>query len=497
MSNVLNRIVNITCRLVDFLRGFCSRLTATFMSKPDVSWEEGLQSCEIGETLESDKLLTDAYTKYNSGLQLMMSSLKRTSNVGLKKNRRAVIDKYMTHAEALKNKIEGKTVSTSSSAALRRNVRQPTNIRARGRGRGNLRSKPNSVSRNALPARRPSETDRSNSEYQKRIENEILNEELGVAFEDIAGLDYVKQVLFETVILPAQRPDVFTGLRAPPKGVLLFGPPGNGKTMVAKAVASESHCTFFNISASSLTSKWVGESEKLMRALFEEARRRQPSIIFIDEIDSLLTSRGGSKESEGARRLKTEFLVQFDGVSSNADDRILVMGATNIPQELDDAVLRRFSKRIQIPLPEPATRAHLLNKLLSDQKSKLSRSDLDRVVAATQGYSCSDLAQLAKDAAMGPVRDAGKAITKRNFKSSDIRPIVFRHFEESLQAIRPSVPADSLRVINEWDQKFGSRAALGPKKSPVDGQMSELKEMDGVPGRAAKRNKSGIGRIFS
>ncbi|KAL5009377.1 hypothetical protein ScPMuIL_014958 [Solemya velum] len=191
------------------------------------------------------------------------------------------------------------------------------------------------------------------------ILNEVVDQGPPVRFKDIAGQDIAKQALQEIVILPALRPELFTGLRAPARGLLLFGPPGNGKTMLAKAVANESNATFFSISASSLTSKWVGEGEKLVRALFTIARELQPSVVFLDEIDSLLCERREG-ENDASRRLKTEFLVQFDGVGGNADDRILIMGATNRPQELDDAVLRRFTKRVYVSMPGKETRKIML-----------------------------------------------------------------------------------------------------------------------------------------
>ena len=151
----------------------------------------------------------------------------------------------------------------------------------------------------------------------KALEDSILDSDPNVKWEDIKGLAEVKKVLNETIVLPTLRPDIFSGLYAPSKGILLYGPPGTGKTLLAKAVATECKSTFFSISASTLTSKWMGEGEKLMRGLFAMALEKAPSVIFFDEIDSIMGARGGN-EHEASRRLKTEFLVQFDGVSGAA-----------------------------------------------------------------------------------------------------------------------------------------------------------------------------------
>ena len=169
------------------------------------------------------------------------------------------------------------------------------------------------------------------------------------------GLKNVKQSLVENIIYPQMRPDVFTGIREPTRGILLYGPPGNGKTMIAKAVSTECKATFFSISASTLMSKWVGESEKLMKTLFAVAAIYSPSIIFIDEIDSMLTARS-SQENESARRVKTEFLIQIDGVGNYKKSNVLVIGATNRPFDLDEAALRRLTKRIYIGLPDKEAR---------------------------------------------------------------------------------------------------------------------------------------------
>ncbi|KAI2668182.1 Spastin [Labeo rohita] len=291
------------------------------------------------------------------------------------------------------------------------------------------------------------------SKLANLILNEIVDSGAVVQFDDIAGQDLAKQALQEIVILPALRPELFTGLRTPARGLLLFGPPGNGKTMLAKAVAMESNATFFNISAASLTSKYVGEGEKLVRALFAVARELQPSIIFIDEIDSLLCERREG-EHDASRRLKTEFLIEFDGVQSGGDDRVLVMGATNRPQELDEAVLRRFAKRIYVALPTEETRLKLLKNLLSKHKNTLSQKELSQLARMTEGYSGSDLTSLAKDAALGPIRELRPEQVK-SMPANEMRDIRFSDFVDSLKRIKRSVSPQTLDQYVRWNRDYG------------------------------------------
>lgn len=291
------------------------------------------------------------------------------------------------------------------------------------------------------------------TKFIKIIMDEIIEEAASCSFSKVAGQDSAKQALQEAVILPALRPELFTGLRTPTRGLLLFGPPGCGKTLLARAVASESESAFYNISASTLTSKFVGEGEKLVRALFAASRQTQPSIIFIDEIDSLLCERSES-EHEASRRLKTEFLLEFDGLRGQADDRVLVMGATNRPQDLDDAVLRRFSKRIYVRLPCTADRSRLVQQLLGQQYNDLSEREIHQIAQLTSGYSGSDLASLARDAAYGPIREL-KIDEVKSLDPVNLRKINMSDFLEAMKRIKKSVSPDSLLPFETWNQKFG------------------------------------------
>ncbi|KAK8806189.1 hypothetical protein WA171_007274 [Blastocystis sp. BT1] len=292
-----------------------------------------------------------------------------------------------------------------------------------------------------------------NDPYEKNVVETILDSSPSVKWEDIAGMKYAKKVLYETVILPSKRPDLFTGLRAPPKGILLFGPPGTGKTMLGKAVATESNALFFSISSSSLTSKWVGESEKIVRALFKVAYKNQPSIIFIDEIDSILTARS-ENENEASRRLKTEFLIQLDGAATNGEERVLIMGATNRPFELDDAVIRRMARRVYIPLPDKRTRFELFKILLKKQKCDLSKEDMQKILDMSNMYSGSDIKVLCKEAAMGPIREIDDLMSVENSK---IRPIQLKDFIEAFKVCTPSVNPNSLKQYISWNESFGSK----------------------------------------
>ncbi|XP_028045943.1 fidgetin-like protein 1 isoform X2 [Monomorium pharaonis] len=289
------------------------------------------------------------------------------------------------------------------------------------------------------------------------IKNEIMDSGKTLTWDDIAGLEYIKKIVKEVVVFPMLRPDIFTGLRRPPKGILLFGPPGTGKTLIGKCIASQSKSTFFSISASSLTSKWIGDGEKMVRALFAVAKVYQPSVVFIDEIDSLLTQRSET-EHESSRRLKTEFLVQLDGAATSEDDRILIVGATNRPQELDEAARRRLVKRLYVPLPELEARKQIINNLLKSVHHDLNEEDITKIAEKSAGYSGADMTNLCKEASMEPIRSIPFSQLE-DIRMDEVRHITNRDFEQALINVRPSVSQSDLNIYIEWDRTYGSGTA--------------------------------------
>ena len=293
--------------------------------------------------------------------------------------------------------------------------------------------------------------DKEEDAMDQKIMSEIMSKNPGVKFSDIIGMNEMKQTLYEIIVVPTIRPDLFTGIRTPQRGILLFGPPGTGKTMIAKAIASECGSTFFNISASSLTSKWVGESEKTVKSLFKIAYQKVPSIIFIDEIDSILSKRSES-ENEATKRLKTEFLIQFDGLGSNTSARLLVIAATNRPMDLDEALLRRLPKRVYCgPLDEDG-RFEFIKKVINRVDTELSDEDIREIAKLTNDYSNSDLMELCREAAYLPVRELSN---EEIMKLDKFRPINKNDMMKAVQKIRGTLSKKVRDELKRWNDQFG------------------------------------------
>ncbi|XP_039429751.1 outer mitochondrial transmembrane helix translocase [Culex pipiens pallens] len=232
----------------------------------------------------------------------------------------------------------------------------------------------------------------------------VVPENISVSWDSIAGLDHVCQEIKESLVFPVCHRDMFSGsaLYQAPKGVLLYGPPGCGKTLIAKATAKEAGMRFINLDVAMLTDKWYGESQKLASAVFSLAVKIQPCIIFIDEIDSFLRARNSS-DHEATAMMKTQFMMLWDGLNTESDSTVIVMGATNRPQDLDKAILRRMPAQFHIGLPSEDQRLKILQLIL--RQEKLSRDvEYAQLARMTNGYSGSDLREMCRNASVYRIR---------------------------------------------------------------------------------------------
>lgn len=297
------------------------------------------------------------------------------------------------------------------------------------------------------------EGDESEDEIEAAIAETIIGEKPNIAWDDVAGLVVAKAALREAIILPMLRPDLFKGARKPWKGIMLFGPPGCGKTLIAKAVATEVDATFFNVSAAAIISKWLGESEKLVKELFDAAREKMPSLVFIDEVDSIATERTAG-EHDALRRVKTQLMQAMDGITSKAEDRIVVLGATNIPWEIDAAFRRRFEKRIYVLLPDLEARQAIF-KIHTKGVEHAPEVNFEELAMLSEGYSGADIALICREAIMMPIRelDAAGALSDT---SVQVRHVLKGDFTLAMEKIRPSVSPGELQRFDEWFAEFGA-----------------------------------------
>ncbi|CCF56341.1 hypothetical protein KAFR_0B00410 [Kazachstania africana CBS 2517] len=379
---------------------------------------KGIDLVQKAIDLDTATQYNEAYKAYYNGLDYLMLALKYEKNPKSKELIRAKFTEYLNRAEQLKKHLDEETKQEEKPKKISNDDNNTNN-------------------------------DSDNKKLRGALSGAILSEKPNVKWEDVAGLEGAKEALKEAVILPVKFPHLFRGNRKPTNGILLYGPPGTGKSYLAKAVATEANSTFFSVSSSDLVSKWMGESEKLVKNLFEMARENKPSIIFIDEVDAL-TGQRGEGESEASRRIKTELLVQMNGVG-NESQGVLVLGATNIPWQLDSAIRRRFEKRIYIPLPDLAARTRMFEINIGDTPCNLAKEDYRSLAQLTDGYSGSDIAVAVKDALMEPIRKIQGAT---HFKDVSEDP--------DQKKLTPCSPGDDGAIEMSW----------------VDIEADELKEPD-------------------
>ncbi|KAE8351028.1 P-loop containing nucleoside triphosphate hydrolase protein [Aspergillus coremiiformis] len=424
--------------------------------------------------LDNEGEYEKAYQGYYAALELFMLALKWEKNPKSKEMIRAKTAEYMDRAEKLKNHLES-TENRKKPSAVGANGKV-----AQGSGKGEY------VLESLLPCKADDDgEDAESKKLRNALAGAILSDKPNVKWEDVAGLESAKEALKEAVILPIKFPHLFTGKRQPWKGILLYGPPGTGKSYLAKAVATEANSTFFSVSSSDLVSKWMGESERLVKQLFNMARENKPAIIFIDEVDALCGPRGEG-ESEASRRIKTELLVQMDGVGKDSKG-VLILGATNIPWQLDAAIRRRFQRRVHISLPDINARMKMFMLAVGQTPCEMTQADYRTLAEMSEGYSGSDISIAVQDALMQPIRkiqtathykkvlvegqekltpcspgDAGAVeMSWMNVEAEKLLepPLILKDFIKAVRNSRPTVSQEDLQRNSEWTKEFGSEGA--------------------------------------
>jgi len=393
-------------------------------------YQFAVQTAKEAVALDSQGKYRQAINKYQRAAEILMQFMKYNKNPQMRMLCQKNIEEYVERAKILKSYLGGPQRARPSISP--------------------------GVSGDTDADKSEVGVSSEEQELIDMISGTIVTESPNVKWNDIAGLENVKQAVREAIVLPIAKPELFTGARRPWSGILLFGPPGCGKTLLAKAAATECKATFFSASSADLLSKWLGESEKLISSLFKVARLKAPSLIFMDEIDSVATKRGEGSESGGERRVKTQLLSEIQGLKSTHDKPLLVLGATNRPWDIDNAMLSRFEKRVHVPLPDLKGRAGIFKIHTEGVNTALTDEDFVELAVRSEGYSGRDIANVCREVIMLPVRELDMSgLLEDSDQEVNVRDITLKDFKKTLKKVKPMTNAALLKQYNDWAMEFG------------------------------------------
>lgn len=455
---------------------------------------------------DSKHLYNDAVANYINGVEILMQAVSNEPNalarnmilakistyVSRLKTLAAIVHPELVNQNSVVSTSYGNVSSSSSNTRSSLSPPQPPTFYATKPQQQQQQfgfSNPNSASSsndgNKSTPMQLSEEDSGTAKMRVGLQNTLVDSrQIQITWDDVGGLDTVKKLLQQTVVMPIRYPQLFdsdTG-RHPWHAILLYGPPGTGKSQLARAVATESKARFFSISSAELLSKYLGESEKLVSCFFDMCRQNTPAVIFVDEVDSLCSSRT-DQDSEAGRRVKTQFLTQMDGVGKTLAG-ILMLAATNIPWMLDAGIRRRFEKRLYIGLPDRAARIQMLTiHTRSIKKLQLTPEEIGKLSDMTAGYSGSDIKSMVNSALMLPINriqrathflvsvddglyrptnpDSNEPNAQKiswdkipDGKIADL-PTTYEDFAAAISQTKPTVSQNDVIEHDKWTKEFG------------------------------------------